>query len=45
MEVVMDTIIKFVVIGYFISMIGVCIYAMWFLRTILKDLEIEVRSE
>ena len=41
----MDFIIQFVVIGYFISMIGVCIYAIWFLRTILKDLEIEVRSE
>ena len=45
MEVVMDTIIQLVIIGYFISMIGVCVYAMWFLRTILKDLEIEVRSE
>ncbi len=45
LEVMMDFIIQMCVIGYFVSMIAVCLYAIWFLRTVLRDLDIEIRSE
>ena len=41
----MDTVLQLVVIGYFATIIALCVYAIFFLRSILKDLEIEVRSE
>jgi len=44
-EIIMDRIIELCFIAYFLSAIGACGYFIFFLRSILKDCDLEVRSE